>query len=263
MKVPVLASLLSLSFLVIFSCKKNGASGSTPQTTGTVVRIQSSATNLTSTVFLVHYNTAGNITSVDDSVNGITYNAIYDGSNNLIHIAQVKGSTQMDSVTYTYSGGVMTGRRTSYINTFQVTTFYYSGGLLVADSTYFYDNGSLFDSAYTTYQVTNGDISFVEINDAASPLDSVTFTYSGQANPFKQLSLFNWTQGLQNIDVASPYTYFDQHALASYSDYLPLETRLEAATYTFNAASQVIEAQSLETNGGSSASSFDWLITYP
>jgi len=262
MKTSALLALV-LVCLVFFSCKKNTSAPSHPSP-GKTMRIQSSGTNLSSKILLVIYSPAGNILSVNDSANGVIYTASYDPAGNLTHIVQMNGTTLLDSASYSYNAqDQMIGRVTSYINTTQVTTFYYAAGVLAADSTYYFDSGNVFDSSYTTYQVSNGDIASFQLTEPGNPIDSVTLTHSSSLNPFRQLSLFNWTQGLENIDVASPYTWFDQHALAGYTNTSQLVPVTETATYTFNTAGEPIEAKSVESFGATSTVIFDWVITYP
>jgi hypothetical protein len=76
------------------------------------------------------------------------------------------------------------------------------------------------------------------------------------------LSLFNYSEGLQNTDVASPYTFFSQNPIAGYSYTLSSGTVVETSTYTYDSENRVIEAKAIENWGSNGTYTYDWLISY-
>jgi YD repeat-containing protein len=162
MKITPTAWILMVFCICLFACKKSNTVASPPQLSTKPVRIASSGTNYTSTVFLISYNTAGNIASIDDSVAGIIYTATYDASGNLVHISQMQGSTAGDSATYTYNAqGEMTGSKTSIQGTGELTTYYYTAGQLTADSTYYFVGGIPNSLSFSAFVWSGGNISAV------------------------------------------------------------------------------------------------------
>ncbi|HLX92688.1 MAG TPA: hypothetical protein VKR32_13450 [Puia sp.] len=265
MKISKLTTPLCLCLICFLACKKSSTSPNQQQSSGKTVRIQSSATHLLNLVFLVNYDQPGNITSVNDSIEGIVYTPTYDNAGNLVRILQTKGGLAADSALYMYNAqGQMTESVTSYLYTVEMIKFYYSAGILAADSTYAYDAGALTESSYETYQMTNGDITLFQQGIVAGVAsDSTTFTYTSSPNPFKQLSLFNWTQGLENDNILVQYAFFNQHAIAGFSNSSPtIEAQSVTATYTYNSSNQVTGVQTTENEGSTNPMNFYWVISY-
>jgi YD repeat-containing protein len=264
MKLTPTASVLMVFVICLFACKKSNTGTNPPKGSSKPVRIASSGTNYTPTVFLINYNSAGNITSIDDSVAGIIYTATYDASGNLVHISQMQGSTAGDSATYTYNiQGEMTGANISMQGTVVLTTYYYTAGLLMSDSTYYFVGGIPNSFSFSTYLRSGGNISAIQTGSSGSSNgDTIDLTYTSAANPFKQLSLFNYSAGLQNSDVASPYTFFSQNPLAGYTYTLSTGTVVETSTYTYDSENRIIEAKAFENWGANGTYTYDWLISY-
>ncbi len=244
--------------LIICSCSKNSNQPNSQQSKNNILRIQVSSPFLT-TVLLLQYNASNNITSITDSVNGIHYDATYDGSGNLVHIVELSGSTPVDSISYTYENGLMTSFQLTYQGTFSRGKIFYTNGVLSSDSAFDYYMNSPLDSSFSTFQLMNGNITSLNFFDPPTN-NSFTYTYNSQPNLFKQLSLFNWTNGLGDIDIAGFNAFFNKNLMEGYS--APEQSTVETATYAYDSTSRLVEAKSVEIIGGTSNQTYDWLLSY-
>lgn len=230
-----LRSFLALSLLLVFSCKKNNSSPSTP-TTGsgsTLVRIQQGIDpDITNdSIYLIKYNASKKISSIIDSLNQDTLTAAYDATSGALSAVT---ETWGMNATFSYDGtGLLTRINSVIAGSLEQYAFEYTGGVVSKKS--YYSNlgaGSVSLQGYYTYVVTNGNITSMSQYDKNGALVvTTTYTYGTQPNNFKNLALFTYANFLGTADVLNIESYFNTNNQTGSS----WNGTSIASTYTFNA----------------------------
>lgn len=212
--------------------------------------------NLTrDTIWLITYTATKKINKVIDSLYHDTATARYDASDRLIQINGTSG----DYSGFTYdAAGLLTQIDYYWAGSKERYLIEYSGGN-VSKTTYLSDLGSgrAYQSlAYETYTVTDGNITEVKQFTMGGTLDGqATLTYGTQANPFKNLSLFNYGNQLGMDQIVNFYTYFNKN----------ISTGIKVGPITFKTNNTFtgqkvtkITSESFYGTGGS----FTWMFSY-
>lgn len=179
------------------------------------------------------FNTAGLVSAVVarglhiQGTNSFTYNA----------------SNQLIQADFESSGG---GYKTRY-------TFEYTGGVVSKQSYYTAGMGNpqftLID--YTTYEVTNGNItSAKEYGSTNAFRGEVKYTYNNEPNIFQPICLFNWMNFLGAEEVAGIEMVFNKNLITS-ETWIPSgdDPVTRTFTYTYNDKKQMTKAV-VSTPGG-------------
>jgi len=242
--------------LAIASCKKSNDSAPNPGSGSTLVRIQQGTDpDITNdTVYLIKYDASSRIASITDSLNQDTLVAAYDGVTG--KLATVK-STWGDNASFVYDGSGQL-LQVNYIlaGSSERDAFEYSNGVVSKKS--YYSNlgsGSLSLQGYSTYVVTNGNITSMSDYTKGGTLKSTTtYAYNTQTNSFKDLSLFNNGNALGTDNIINRETYFNKNLLASAS----LSGAISSNTYSFN-GSTMTKAIALDASNGEV---YTWMFSY-
>lgn len=202
--------LLSLS-LFIFSCKKDNGGNSNPSATS-FVRIQEGVDPLDDTVYLLTYDSAHHIKTIQDSIDNNLITLTYDASGNLTGLSEAGAFAITSDVAYTYdANNLLTQIEYVFAGEHEIFTFEYTNGVL-ARQNFFTDAGLGGDPklwTYSTYVFSGGNISTRKDYTKADVLSATTnYTYSSQANPFKTLGLINVSNLLGTDLIANFDTYF-------------------------------------------------------
>jgi hypothetical protein len=273
MKISTLLKILIPSFFLLASCKKEidyTKGGTTPPTTPIVtvplnnlVRIQQ-GTSPNDTVYLVTYDDSKHIIKLVDSIYQDTLSADYDISGNLVAITESNGSTFIANASFTYdANNLLTQIDYSIAGSKERFTYEYINGVVTKKS-YFTDAGSpgaLTLYSYFTYTVSGGNITDVKQYTTGNILiGDMTMNYGTQANPFKNLSLFNYGNRLGTNDVINLDTYFNSKVLTGYS----MNTLTSSSVYTFSSDLKPLTVSSTENyaDDASQNQKSSWIFGY-
>lgn len=253
-----LISLILLSLILFAACKKSSVGGGGGNQPGNaLIRIQEGVdANITNdTVYLLTYNSSGQLTVLLDSLYQDSLVATYSGGK-LTAVNDV-GAFSLGNSSFTYDGnGLLTEIDCSVAGSNEKYTFEYTGGI-VSKKSYFSDfglGGAQQLYSYDVYTVTNGNITDMKDYNAASNLNfESTFTYGTQSNPntFKTLGLFNFGNRLGTQDIIGYETYFNKNILTGFA----ISGLNASATNTFN-------SQQLPTKIVMNDQYNQWLLTW-
>ncbi len=241
-----------LSVILFIACQKEISDD--VEEPGKLVRIQQ-GTSLDldeDTVYLLSYDVAGNMVSIYDSSHDQSYTATYNPSGELKKIDATNGR----NATFSYDSGRL---KEIWYNAGSIErfSFTYTDGV-VSKKSYYSDYGSGFVlSRYYDYTVTDGNITHIEEYTPSGTLVSeATLTYSSQLNPFKELSLFNYSNQLGMMNVIDFDTYHNKNLILTRTENQVPRCNIE---YTFNAQQMTTK---IVNNDASYGGPFTWFFSY-
>lgn len=236
-----------------------GTGTGNPATTGTEIkRIQQGVhPDLTKdTVWLLTYTPSKKISKIYDSLyNYDSMTATYDVADRLVEV----NSAPQDYIRITYdAAGLLTQVNYYWAGSRERYLVEYNGNN-ISKTTYLSDLGSggAFQTlGYETYTVTDGNITEVRQFSTGGTLQAqATLTYGTQANPFKNLSLFNFANRLGMDQIVNFYTYFNKN-ISSGARIGPLTFKTNN-TFTNQKLTKVISEDFFGSGG-----SFTWTFSY-
>ncbi|MHA4844809.1 RHS repeat domain-containing protein [Flavitalea antarctica] len=163
------------------------------------------------TIWLITYTSSKKISKIEDSVYDYGATAKYDASDRLVEVNMMSG----DYARYTYdAAGLLTQVDYHLVGTKEKFVIEYTGSN-ISRTTFFSDfgnGGALEPKGYETYTVAGGNITEVKQFSTSGMLtDQITLLYGTEANPFKNLSLFNFFNRFGMDQIANFYTYFNKN----------------------------------------------------
>jgi hypothetical protein len=242
--------IIPLSFiatLTIFSCSKDKVTNPEEDKSGSLITKMTQGTRAEDdTVYVFSYDADKRIKSVVDVEYLDTFEAVYNtaglvsavinkgehavGSSSFIYNAD-KQLVQADFATY---GGAY---RTRY-------TFEYTNGVVSKKNYYTQITPMGTELAllrYTTYEVTNGNITgSKEYSNSGTLMTEVKYTFNNEPNVFQPICLMNWENFLGADDIADIEMYFNKNLITGeISTNLGDEPVSATVTYTYNDKKQV------------------------
>ncbi|HLK31165.1 MAG TPA: hypothetical protein VKT28_21475 [Puia sp.] len=220
------------SLILFAACKKDSSSGGQQSGTTLTRIVEGTDPNLANdTVYLISYN-SGRISSVLDSLYQDSLVATYDASGRLTEVDDI-GPYSLGSATFSYdANGLLTQILSNVAGSTDKFVFEYTNGVLSKKSDYTDAGGGSFQLwNYDVYTFNNGDITDMkEYNSAGALTFEATYSYGSQANPFKNLSLFNFGNRLGTDDIINFDTYFNKDIRTGFS----ISGLNSTSTNTFN-----------------------------
>jgi hypothetical protein len=256
MKIKGISHLTGLAILcLIVSCKKSSTTPNTPSGSN-LVRIQEGIDpDITNdTVYLVRYNSSGQITSINDSLNVDSLTASYDANNNLTNWHDLYGI----STSFSYNGNQLTQIDQELAGSHEQFVFTYTNNIL-SKMNYNSDlgsGGSVSPYGYFLITMTGGNITEEKGYTNGGVLqEDITFTYGSQANFFQKLSLFDVGGTLGSDDIFNQLTWFNKNLVTGFSQGGMTAT----STYTFNSSGQPTH---VVTHDPINVGVFTWQFSY-
>ncbi|GAA0546544.1 hypothetical protein GCM10009415_30920 [Chitinophaga japonensis] len=169
------------------------------------------------TVYLISYDADNRVKSIIDSAYDNTWKPVYDNAGNLISITEsgwnisfsYNADNQLTQIDY-QAGGIPARYTFEYVN-----------GVVSKKSYYTYTDLQVPELRlwrYFTYEVTDGNITGMKQYDSGDNLvNERKFTYNGEPNVFKPISLFNFLNNLGTNDIANFETFFNKNLITSTS----------------------------------------------
>ncbi|HZE83751.1 MAG TPA: RHS repeat domain-containing protein [Puia sp.] len=263
MKFSALIIIIVLVSLAFAACQKEKSrEGGRPLSRGQLVRIQQGTDPDLSndTVHLITYDQSGRITALIDSSNLDTLVPAYDDSGRIASILERSPFPSGSSAHFTYDdSNRLTGINYYMAGSNESFYFEYTNGV-VSKKSYYSDLGSGGSATLQStflYNVSGGNITdILEFKPGGVPVGEWKATYSGQANPFRTLSLFNYGNILGMGSFLFGETWFNKNMLST----LNINGSVTATNvYSFNALQAPIKliADDPINNG-----LFTWIFSY-
>lgn len=247
MKMRLTIFALLTASVAIFSCSKdkNTPKPEENESGGLMTKMIQGLVPGQDTVFVFNYDANNRIKSVINVSDLDTFEASFN-TTGLVMTIIAKGPGYRGTRTFTFNANnqLLQAEFLPPAGNFNTKyTFEYTNGVVSRKNYYYASGGSelkLF--SYTTYEVTNGNITstkefFVEGNTFVR---EVKFTYNNEPNIFQQICLFNWIDFLGADDMAGMEMFFNKNLVTGSTRLDPgFEPANSTYTYTYNDKKQL------------------------
>lgn len=245
MKMKFTISVMLIASLAIFSCSKNKIDvDPKEEQPGTLItKMTQGLIPGDDTVFVFNYDADKRIKTVVDISYSDTFKAVYNAAGLISDVVNTgfgsgtssfiyNANNQLIQADFVAGGG---GYKTRY-------TFEYTGGVISKQSYYTGGMGGsqLTLSRYTTYEVTNGNITTAkEYSNSNTLLNELKYTYNNEPNVFQPMCLINWENFLGADDIADIEMFFNKNLVTSIAHTYAGETSTATYAYTYNDKKQL------------------------
>ncbi|WP_298735827.1 hypothetical protein [uncultured Chitinophaga sp.] len=266
MRIKQSIAILLVASLTIFSCSKDEAPVDPDENQpGTLITKMTQGVNpADDTVFAFNYDADRRIKSIVDVEELDTFEAVYSTAGLITEVAG-KGANSWGSTSFSYnagnqlveanfvasSGGYKTRYTFEYTNGVVSKKSYYTSGLGNPDFTLV---------NYTTYEVTNGNItSAKQYGSGNTLLYEITYAYNNEPNVFQPICLFNWMNFLGADEIAGIEMFFNKNLVTSETFAYPGDQpESNTYSYTYNDKKQLTKVVVNSASGGATTRQFEY-----
>jgi hypothetical protein len=247
MKMKFSIAMLTIASLTIFSCSKNEIPVD-PEKPGTLITKMTQGVRAEDdTVFVFNYDADKRIKSIVDISYLDTFTAVYNTSGLISAVVNTGFGTGTSSFTYNANNQLIQADFEAGGGAYKTRyTFEYTGGVIAKQSYYTGGMGGsqLTLSRYTTYEVTNGNITTAkEYSNSNTLLNEQKYTYNNEPNVFQPLCLMNWENFLGAEDIAGIEMYFNKNLITGITSTNTGDEPVSATyTYTYNDKKQLTKS---------------------
>lgn len=242
-------SLLLIASIAIFSCSKDNETNPEENQPETLItKMTQGVIPGDDTIFVFNYDEAKRLKSIINTSWLDTFEATYNTAGLITSIAN-KGDFGSANTSFSYNASNQLTQIDYLAGGYKVRyTFEYTGGV-ISKKTYYNVNTpggtQLSPFRYTTYEVTNGNITTMkEYSYDDVFLSEQKLTYNNEPNVFQPMVLFNFQNRLGADDIADIEKFFNKNLTTGLtSTFIPTsETVSGTYTYTFNDKKQLTKA---------------------
>lgn len=243
MKMKISIPVLFFVALSIFSCSKDKVTDPEQPGSALFTKMTQGLIPGDDTVFVFNYDAVKRIKNIVNSSWNDTLEATYSAAGLLSAVAG-RGESGSPKFSFSYNANnqlteirFVTGPyRTRY-------TFEYTNGVISKKNFYQNSNDNADPTLYTysTYQVTNGNISSIKHYraDGNTYLSEETFTYNNESNVFRAMSLINCMNDLGASDIADIDMFFNKNLPTAATVTSSFGSGTATINYTYNDKKQL------------------------
>lgn len=248
MRMKFSISVLLIASLTFFSCSKDNdptePDENEPETETLITKMTQGLVPGDDTVFVFSYDADKRIKSVINVSDQDTFETSFNTAG-LISAVVIRGKYNRgtDSFTYNANNQLIQADFESAGGGYQTRyTFEYTGGVIAKKSYYTggMGEGELALLRYTTYEVTNGNITgSKEYSNTNTFLFEEKYTYNNEPNVLQPICLLNWMNFLGADDVADIEMFFNKNLITGRAYTYAGETSTATYAYTYNDKKQL------------------------